>query len=70
MNDEFYASLCDIFEETLVCPIRMKKPPLNDEQKEIIKKMKEINDTYLKGVEHPDPLREQERETGRTKRAK
>ena len=32
--------------------------------------MKEINDTYLKGVEHPDPLREQERETGRTKRAK
>jgi hypothetical protein len=74
--DDFYASLCDIFvesfEETLIFqntifkpkePDKNKKPTLDDEQKEIVKKMKEIYNNYLKGVEHPDPSREQEHET-------
>jgi hypothetical protein len=74
--DELYASLCDIFvesfEETCVFqntifkpkePDKNKNPPLDDEQKEIVKKMKEIYNNYLKGVEHPDPSREQEHAT-------
>ena len=76
--DEFYESLCTIFvessEEALLFqndiinpkfPEKNKKQKhqLNDEQKEIVRKMKEIYNNFLKGVEHPDPLKDQEHET-------
>ena len=75
--DELYSSLCDIFVESSEDTVlfqnsfikpkdpdksKKKKPSLNDEQKEILKKMNEIYKNSLKGVEHPDPLKEQEHE--------
>ena len=75
--DDFYENLCSIFvkssEEAFLFQNtvlvsknsetnKKQKNTLNNEQKEIVKKIKDIYNNFLKGVENPDPLKEQEHE--------